>query len=84
MGIPDRSLSSKETVSLTPFGDACSRRDLTAVHEILDKVGYKDDEDVANEVIHRFCFFLCLDFYSASIGALHFCLHNFETCLMQI
>ncbi|CAJ1933209.1 unnamed protein product [Sphenostylis stenocarpa] len=50
MGIPDRSLSSEETVSLTPFGDACSRRDLTAVHEILDKVGYKDDEDVANEL----------------------------------
>ncbi|ESW04016.1 hypothetical protein PHAVU_011G060100 [Phaseolus vulgaris] len=50
MGIPDQSLSSKETVSLTPFGDACSRRDLTAVHEILDKVGYKDDEDVANEL----------------------------------
>ncbi|TKY67400.1 serine/threonine-protein kinase [Spatholobus suberectus] len=50
MGIPDRSLSSKETVSLTPFGDACSRRDLTAIHEILEKVGYKDDEDVANEL----------------------------------
>ncbi|KAG4979657.1 hypothetical protein JHK85_033615 [Glycine max] len=49
MGIPDRSLSSKETVSLTPFGDACSRRDLTAIHEILEKIGYKDDEDVANE-----------------------------------
>ncbi|XP_020206224.1 serine/threonine-protein kinase BSK5 [Cajanus cajan] len=50
MGIPDRSLSSKETVSLTPFGDACSRRDLTAIHEILEKVAYKDDEDVANEL----------------------------------
>ncbi|KAK7404524.1 hypothetical protein VNO78_05473 [Psophocarpus tetragonolobus] len=50
MGIPDRNLSSKETVSLTPFGDACSRRDLTAIHEILEKVGYKDDEDVANEL----------------------------------
>ncbi|KHN25239.1 Putative serine/threonine-protein kinase [Glycine soja] len=50
MGIPDRSLSSKETVSLTPFGDACSRRDLTAIHEILEKIGYKDDEDVANEL----------------------------------
>ncbi|KAG4973974.1 hypothetical protein JHK87_030795 [Glycine soja] len=49
MGIPDRSLSSKETVSLTPFGDACSRRDLTAIHEILENVGYKDDEGVANE-----------------------------------
>ncbi|KAG5124143.1 hypothetical protein JHK82_030880 [Glycine max] len=50
MGIPDRSLSSKETVSLTPFGDACSRRDLTAIHEILENVGYKDDEGVANEL----------------------------------
>jgi len=58
MGIPDRSLSSKETVSLTPFGDACSRRDLTAIHEILENVGYKDDEGVANEVIHHFYFFL--------------------------
>ncbi|KAK7312442.1 hypothetical protein VNO77_36305 [Canavalia gladiata] len=50
MGIPDRSLSSKETVSLTPFGEACSRRDLTAIHEILVDVGYKDDDDVANEL----------------------------------
>lgn len=50
MGLPDKSLSPKETVSLTPFGDACSRRDLTAIHEILVKVGYKDDEDVANEL----------------------------------
>ena len=58
MGIPDRSLSSKETVSLTPCGDACSRRDLTAIHEILEKIGYKDDEDVANEVIHHFYFSL--------------------------
>ena len=58
MGIPDRSLSSKETVSLTPFGDACSRRDLTAIHEILEKIGYKDDEDVANEVIQCFPIFL--------------------------
>ncbi|XP_027355427.1 serine/threonine-protein kinase BSK5-like [Abrus precatorius] len=50
MGIPDRNLSSKETVSLMPFGEACSRRDLTAIHELLEKVGYKDDEDVANEL----------------------------------
>ncbi|KAK7262514.1 hypothetical protein RJT34_30088 [Clitoria ternatea] len=50
MGLPDKSMSSKETVTLTPFGDACSRRDLTAIHEILEKVGYKDDEDVANEL----------------------------------
>lgn len=58
MGLPDRSLSSKETVTLTPFGEACSRRDLTAIHEILEKVGYKDDEHVANEVIRCSYFFL--------------------------
>ncbi|XP_057456176.1 serine/threonine-protein kinase BSK5-like [Lotus japonicus] len=50
LGIPDGSLSPKETISLTPFGEACSRRDLTEIHEILEKVGYKDDEDVANEL----------------------------------
>lgn len=26
--------------------------DLTAVHEILEKIGYKDDEGIANEVCH--------------------------------
>ncbi|KEH30208.1 putative transferase, protein kinase RLK-Pelle-RLCK-XII-1 family [Medicago truncatula] len=50
MGLPDRSLSSKETVTITQFGEACSRRDLTAIHEILEKVGYKDEEHVANEL----------------------------------
>jgi len=58
MGLPDRSLSSKETVSLTSFGEACSKSDLTAIHEILEKVGYKDDEHVANEVICCLYFFL--------------------------
>lgn len=50
MGIPHGAASPKETTSLTPLGDACSRLDLTAIHEILDKIGYKDDEGVANEV----------------------------------
>ena len=54
MGIPEEGASSKETVSLTPFGEACSRRDLTAVFEILERAEYKDDDDVANEVIHLF------------------------------
>ncbi|CAN1303935.1 Serine/threonine-protein kinase BSK6 [Linum perenne] len=39
MGIP----SATEPLSLTPFGEACLRMDLTAVHELLEKVGYKDD-----------------------------------------
>ncbi|CAI0540306.1 unnamed protein product [Linum tenue] len=34
----------------TEAGEACSRLDLTAIHEILEKVGYKDDEGIANEL----------------------------------
>lgn len=34
----------------TPLGEACSRMDLTAIHEILEKIAYKDDEGVTNEV----------------------------------
>lgn len=50
MGIQQETGSSAETLPLTPLGEACSRMDLTAIHEILEKVGYKDDEGVANEV----------------------------------
>lgn len=49
MGISHGNASSKQ-MSLSPFGEACSRTDLTAIHEILEKAGYKDDEGVANEV----------------------------------
>ncbi|XP_010262700.1 PREDICTED: probable serine/threonine-protein kinase At5g41260 [Nelumbo nucifera] len=47
MGIPQ---GTESQLSLTPLGEACSRKDLTAIHEILEKVGYKDDEGVANEL----------------------------------
>ncbi|KAF2291702.1 hypothetical protein GH714_035272 [Hevea brasiliensis] len=50
MGIPHGASSPKETISLTPLGEACSRMDLTAIHQILEKVGYKDDEGIANEL----------------------------------
>lgn len=50
MGLPPRTTSSMQTLPLTPFGEACSRLDLTAMHEILEKIGYKDDEGVANEL----------------------------------
>lgn len=49
MGISHGNASSKQ-MSLSPFGEACSRTDLTAIHEILEKAGYKDDEGVANEL----------------------------------
>ena len=35
---------------LSPLGKACARMDLTAVHEILLKTGYKDEEGAENEV----------------------------------
>lgn len=40
----------KQKDLLSPFGEACSRMDLTAIHEMLEKVGYKDDEGATNEV----------------------------------
>ncbi|XP_062095401.1 serine/threonine-protein kinase BSK6-like isoform X2 [Humulus lupulus] len=49
MGIEHETASSVQPLSLTPFGEACVRMDLTAIHEILDKNGYKDDEGIANE-----------------------------------
>ncbi|XP_043698579.1 serine/threonine-protein kinase BSK5-like [Telopea speciosissima] len=49
MGISHGTVPSTQ-LSLTPMGEACSRLDLTAIHEILEKVGYKDDEGVANEL----------------------------------
>ncbi|KAI4370862.1 hypothetical protein MLD38_019163 [Melastoma candidum] len=35
---------------LSPLGKACARMDLTAVHDILLKTGYKDDEGAENEL----------------------------------
>lgn len=52
MGIPHGNGAAKQ-LQLSPLGEACSRLDLTAIHEILEKVGYKDDEGVANEVSYH-------------------------------
>ncbi|KAJ1408603.1 Tetratricopeptide-like helical domain superfamily [Sesbania bispinosa] len=46
MGIPH----SATVASLSPLGEACSRKDLTAIHEVLENIGYKDDEGVTNEL----------------------------------
>ncbi|KAL6998383.1 Serine/threonine-protein kinase bsk5, partial [Sarracenia purpurea var. burkii] len=50
MGISNGTESSKPPLPLTPMGEACLRMDLTAIHEILEKIGYKDDEGIANEL----------------------------------
>ncbi|CAL0315093.1 unnamed protein product [Lupinus luteus] len=46
MGIPN----SASFASLSPLGEACSRKDLTAIHAVLENLGYKDDEGVTNEL----------------------------------
>lgn len=38
---------------LSPMGDACSRMDLTAIHQILVMTHYKDDEGT-NEVTEMY------------------------------
>lgn len=35
---------------LSALGKACARMDLTAVHDILLKTGYRDEEGAENEV----------------------------------
>ncbi|KAI4369888.1 hypothetical protein MLD38_018284 [Melastoma candidum] len=46
MGIPHRA----SLFPLSPLGEACSRNDITAILEILEDLGYKDDEGVINEM----------------------------------
>jgi len=36
---------------LSPLGKACARMDLTAVHDILLKTGYRDEEGAENELL---------------------------------
>jgi BR-signaling kinase len=40
---------------LSPLGKACSSMDLTAIHDILLKTGYKDEEGAENEVCEGPC-----------------------------
>ena len=48
MGIT-KAVSAPPTI-LSALGKACSRMDLTAVHDILLKTGYRDEEGAENEV----------------------------------
>nr|GMD61281.1 probable serine/threonine-protein kinase At5g41260 [Ipomoea batatas] len=50
MGMSQETSAQEQTPRLSPLGEACSRVDLTAIHEILETTGYKDDEGVANEL----------------------------------
>ncbi|MBA0857369.1 hypothetical protein Goshw_011447 [Gossypium schwendimanii] len=46
MGIRDGA----DAVPLSPLGESCVRMDLTAIHEVLENLGYKDDEGTATEL----------------------------------
>ena len=50
LGVQQATMSTTRQWSLTPIGEACVRTDLTAMHEVLGKIGYKDDEGIAHEV----------------------------------
>ncbi|XVF52893.1 hypothetical protein PTKIN_Ptkin05aG0054900 [Pterospermum kingtungense] len=39
-----------DAVPLSPLGEACLRMDLTAIQEVLENLGYKDDEGAAAEL----------------------------------
>ncbi|KAJ8539834.1 hypothetical protein K7X08_014086 [Anisodus acutangulus] len=39
-----------ETMPLSPLGESCLKTDLTAIHEILEALGYKDDGGAATEL----------------------------------
>lgn len=38
------------SLPLSPLGEACIRMDFTAIHEMLEKIDYKDDEGAAAEL----------------------------------
>ncbi|ESQ40110.1 hypothetical protein EUTSA_v10013351mg [Eutrema salsugineum] len=46
---PEKTKPATEPLKLTPFGDACLRADLCTMHELLEKLGYGEDDGVANE-----------------------------------
>ena len=53
MGISKEPEQATQISNLSPLGDACSRKDLTTIHEILEKIGYSGDEGVTDEVFSQ-------------------------------
>ena len=54
MDMPRSGAFTLQSMHLSPLAEACSRKDLTAIHEILESASYKDDEGTANEVIDMY------------------------------
>ncbi|XP_010423909.1 PREDICTED: probable serine/threonine-protein kinase At5g41260 [Camelina sativa] len=47
--LPEKTKPRTESLKLTPFGNACSRADQSTIHELLEKLGYEEDNAVGNE-----------------------------------
>ncbi|XP_033139778.1 serine/threonine-protein kinase BSK6-like [Brassica rapa] len=46
--LPEKTKPVTEPLKLTPFGDACLRVDLCTIHELLEKLGYGEEDGVAH------------------------------------
>lgn len=45
--------ATKKSLRLSPLAEACWRVDLSSIHELLEKLGYgEDDAAVTNEVLY--------------------------------
>lgn len=53
MGVSKEPTPMTHILNLSPLGEACSRMDLTAIHEILEDIGYSGDEGVTDEVFSQ-------------------------------
>lgn len=50
LGVDKETDSSMQITKLSPLGEACSRVDLDAIHDILEKLGYNDHARIAQGV----------------------------------
>ena len=66
---------------LSPMGEACSRMDLTAIHQILVMTHYKDDEGTNEVRPNTECTFFWLSYTTMQICSLMFStIFFFKTC----
>ncbi|KAG2279312.1 hypothetical protein Bca52824_050532 [Brassica carinata] len=63
--LPEKTKPATEPLKLTPFGDASLRVDLCTIHELLEKLGYGEEDGVAHMVLdvdadsHEYIMYIC-------------------------
>lgn len=50
MGLANSPVTPKQLLELSPFAEACAKSDFITIYEMMEKVGYRDDEGLANDV----------------------------------